>query len=69
MKLFIVERTDNVGYDEFDSIVVAAESEDDAIHIEPQGVWASAEHLAVQYIGEAMPLIPRGVVHASFNAG
>ncbi len=69
MKLWIIERTDSVGYDEYDSIVVAADSEDDALRIEPKGGWASVDHLTARCIGEAMPYVSRGVVHASFNAG
>ena len=33
------------------------------------GTWAKKEYVDVKYIGEAMPLMKRGVVCASFNAG
>lgn len=41
MKLYLVIRTDPVGYDEYDSAVVAAEDEDTARLIHPSGdfVW------------------------------
>lgn len=35
MKLFLVRRTDRVGYDEFDSMVVAASDEAEARNIHP----------------------------------
>lgn len=35
MKLWLVSRTDRVGYDEYDSMVVAAETEEEARKIHP----------------------------------
>jgi len=43
MNLYIVSRTDTVDYDEFDSVVVAAESEDDARSIHPSGYVISGD--------------------------
>lgn len=37
MKLWLVKRKDRVGYDEYDSMVVAAETEEDAKLIHPNG--------------------------------
>jgi hypothetical protein len=82
MKLFLIEQEQWTGYDTYDSAVVVAESEDDARNIHPSGGpvtdrrtdwacdWAtSVEHVTARYIGEASPVLPRGVVLASFNAG
>jgi hypothetical protein len=37
MKLYLVRRTDDVGYDEYDSIVVAANDETEARNTHPYG--------------------------------
>ena len=37
-KLWLVSRTDVVGYDEYDSVVVAADTEEEARAIHPNGV-------------------------------
>jgi hypothetical protein len=80
MKLWLVMRTDNYGYDDFDSMVVRAESADAARQIHPRGhfwpwpdtsarCWTEAQHLDVEYLGEATEGAQPGVVCASFNAG
>lgn len=77
--------TETVSYDEWDSAIVAAHSEDDAREIipshgesdrtwddskDPWWGWAeSKDNVEVTLIGLAHPSIPRGVVLASFNAG
>lgn len=70
---------DNMGYDTFDSCVVAAETKEDAKKIHPRGAiypywsyneWAvSSDSVQVKLIGEATPETKRGVILASFNAG
>ena len=74
MKLWLLTQTVNIGYDTYDSAVVAAESEEEARNIEvgdtgPYGTWAKPEHVRVEYLGEARDKHPFGVVCASFNAG
>lgn len=36
--LYLVKRTDNVNWDEYDSFVVCAESEDEARRVSPDGM-------------------------------
>ncbi len=80
MKIYKIERLDDVGYDEFDSMVVSASSEDDAKSIHPQegdywdnsyGTWVAKEDvdtlLSVEYIGETA--LYKGVILSSFRAG
>ena len=82
MKLFLISRTDNTYYDEYDSVVVASETAESAIKIDPSryklqdgtsitppGQWASPEFLDVKYIGEAAPGINEGVILESYNGG
>ena len=81
MKLYILCQSENVGYDTYDSAVVAAKSEDDARKIHASGdddhwkhdwnhTWADKpEQVDVELIGTALRGTKRGVVLASFNAG
>lgn len=73
MKLYIVTRTDRVGCDEFDSLVIAAEDEDRAKDFKADWMsfnyWASREDLEAKYIGEAKEGTEYGLVFSSFNAG
>jgi hypothetical protein len=81
MKLWLLTQSVNVGYDTYDSCVVAANSEYDAKHIHPdkgvnwdgyessQGEWASAIFVDAVLIGEAILGTEAGVICASFNAG
>jgi len=74
MNLYLIERTDRVGYDEYDSIVVAAENEEEALEMGPNwpdkdygGCWASKEKLIIELIGTTTR--DRDVIITSFNAG
>ena len=81
MKLFLISRKDDYGYDDFDSAVVCAENEETARNTNPNGSgpvewgqkWTSwANHpdlVVVTYLGEADPNVAAGVVCSSFNAG
>lgn len=84
MKLFKLSQDVNDGYDTFDSVIVAAENEDDARNIHPQDnmfsdlphwddnypVWCERpDQVTVEYIGEARPDLPKGIILGSFNAG
>lgn len=80
MNLYLLERTDDVDYDEFDSIVVAAPTEQAACAIRPdrghwmdcfwldESKWDEGLTLTVTLIGTTH--LPEGtVVHESFCAG
>ena len=77
MKLYLIVRPDNGGYDTYDSAVVCASSPLDARHVHPTGrdwlrwdeTWVSPDRVKVIYIGRARCRMERGVVVASFNAG
>ena len=82
MKIFRLSQEVNRGYDTYDSVIVCADSEEDAKTIHPNGYefnkhlypnsnpWCNEiESVKVEYIGEAKEGLPRGVVLASFNAG
>jgi hypothetical protein len=82
MKLYLVSRTDLWSYDDYDSFVVAAESEENAKSYHPRGhllrepgysfdydyCWTSRENLKVEHIGESNSLVEK-VIISSFNAG
>lgn len=75
MNLYKISQTINGGYDTFDAAIVAAESENEARDIHPNGEgyetlygWCSPEYVKVEllcenYRGSA------GVILASYNAG
>ena len=84
MKLFLVKRLDDWGYDEFDSFVCAAKSSDDALKMHPiwdwnddgkkdhidtgEIPWLEKDKLSVTEIGESNTDEEK-VIIASFNAG
>lgn len=81
MNLYLISRNEAIGYDEYDSAIVAAESPEDAITIHPDRQKASVpqagdhswaynvKNIEVTLIGQATPKTKRGVILASFNAG
>ena len=82
MKLWLISQDAERGYDTYDSAVVAAETEDQARMIHPDGhdesrwedkrflTWAAEPFLVkVEYLGEAKPGTEKGLILASFNAG
>lgn len=77
MNLYLLSQNEYTGYDTFDAVVVAAESEDDARTIHPMKgnnwtsrAWASSpDNVSVRRLGVAEKGIKRGVVLKSFNAG
>lgn len=72
MKLWKVWRTDGVGYDEYDSAVVAAETVKEAWLLSPWRLEYDAElhgHFKIDCIGTAAPGVVAGSVVESFNAG
>lgn len=83
MKLYLVSRTDDWGYDDYDSFVVAAKSEENALEYHPRGKdylneddikdryyagWTSKENLKIECIGESNNLVEKVIIY-SFNAG
>ena len=78
MKLWLLTQDECVGWDTYDSAIVAAETEDEAQSITPHGngfdedqfSWAhSPDAVLVKLIGEAIEGTPAGLILASFNAG
>lgn len=77
MNLYLISQDVRRGYDVYDSAVVAAETEDDARAIHPDGyngpygrsTWCKPAQVKVIQIGTAYPGTPSGVICASFNAG
>ena len=83
MNLYLLWQNKNNGYDTFDSVVVSAETEEEAKNIHPYGdgrpvgatrgrddrTWAPPEHVTVNLIGIAIDGTEKGVILASFNAG
>jgi hypothetical protein len=74
MNLYLISQTFYIGYDVFDSAVVAADTEEEARLVNPSGStpgygWPEPKHVKVKLLGVALAGIGRGVVCASFNAG
>ncbi len=78
LKLYLIKRTDDFGYDQYDSAVVVSDSLEHARMIQPGGdalarpfvTWVFPKHVEAQYIGEAdASLEINSVVCASYNAG
>ena len=83
MKLWKVTNNTVTGYDTYDAVIVAAETEEEARMIHPStyeknwdgkvsrswAEWGAAKDNTVEYIGTTDREIPKGVILASFNAG
>ncbi len=80
MLLFVIRQDVNVGYDTYDSAVVAAESAEIARTMHPAYVsphvdygvlreWAKPKDVKVTLLGTALKGQHRTVIVASFNAG
>lgn len=85
MNLYLVKRTDEIGYDEYDAFVCAAESAEQARSMPPVDEWLTGELLSsniiwewtndlnkikVEYVGKADEKYTKPtVILASFNAG
>jgi hypothetical protein len=72
MKLYLIERTGNIGYDEYIGFVIAAENEAEARTIaaynsgdEGAEIWKTAPIRCIADVTGETP----GVVLESFNAG
>lgn len=69
LKIYLVSRNDRVWYDEYDSAVVVAKNQKDAIDIIKKeygqdGTWGEKINVTVKEVE-----LNRGVVLGSFNAG
>jgi hypothetical protein len=82
MNIYKISQSENNYYDTFDSAIVAAESEEEARLINPDGEWYEKqlgykytawayrpEKVKVEYLGTAKENTESGVILASFNAG
>lgn len=78
MNLYLISQDANYNWNTYNSAVVAAESEQDAINIGPkEGMdeafklecWVADKHVKVKLIGKADESIHRGVICAAFDAG
>ena len=73
LNLYFVKRTDHADYDEYDSYVVAAVSEEGALAMHPRcgwgGGWTTPENVVAKLLGVALPSIEGGIICSSFNAG
>lgn len=84
MNLYKIWQTVNDDYDTYDSAVVAADSEQEAILMHPDGTsevnkkrftnddysgWCESKDVQVSKIGTANNGFVKGVIVASFNAG
>ena len=67
-KIYYIERRDEWGYDEYDSCVVIAESEDRALE-EASGLSGSFLTGKIEFVGIANKEQETGVLLGSFNAG
>lgn len=63
MEIYLVERTDNISYDEYDSWVIAAESVPRAAEL------SKYTTVTVRPIGEAYTEQKEEIILGSFNAG
>jgi hypothetical protein len=81
-KLWLIKNEVVTGYDTYDSVIVAADTEDEARMIHPseyekdwdgscskQETWCAAKNAIVEYLGCTDRQIPSGVILSSFNAG
>ena len=71
MKIYLIERTDEIDYDEYDSAVVCAKNEESAKRLGPTGEgdgWGN-HPVTVTLIGQAERDSGEDVILSSFNAG
>lgn len=77
MKLFLLERTETIDYDEYDSCVVCAKNEEEAkeisikeLHEDTFSGWTDNKSvISATEIGTAKRGTKVGIILASFNAG
>lgn len=69
MKIYLVITKDEIDYDQYDSVVVIADSTEDAIIVARESCYNFKDNLSVSDIGIAHDDQERGAVLSSFNAG
>ena len=76
MNLYLITRNDRVGWDEYDSAVIAAPNEEIAISfIVKEMLWGWQHNpeqqldVTAKLVGTTTPDIEAGILIASFNAG
>lgn len=83
MKVYLISQEETTGYDTYDSMVVYAESEEEARDIHPyyhssyeqpdeniEELWTlNKKAIKVEYLGEAKQGSKEGIICSSFNAG
>lgn len=72
LQIYLVTRTDQVSWDEFDGFVAAAENEEAALAMQPgpSDSWpVSTRDLEIALIGTAEPSINSSFILKSFRAG
>jgi hypothetical protein len=82
MNLYLILRPGLTNWDEYEGAVVAAEGEEAARNIHPDGeldeplsekfrlsTWVPVEEVKVKLLGVAVEGVEEGVILASFNAG
>lgn len=69
MKLFLLVRTDYVGWDEYDEVLVRAKSEDDAREIANKKLDASFANGKTSTCKEVKVSGDEGIIISSFQAG
>jgi hypothetical protein len=70
-RIYLIERTDNVDWDEHDSVVIIAKTPKEAKELAYNGYYGSfiEGKITCRLIGVANKTQPFGEVLASFNAG
>ena len=70
MNLYLLEQSNKNRYEIYDSIIVCAESESDAITIKPSNniyEWADNDNITCKFIGTASTDLKRGIIHSSYT--
>ena len=73
MNIYLLNRTDKWGYDDFDSFVVVAESDEEAKNLKlgycDGSSWTTPDKIKVTLLGVASPNVIKGEILGSYNAG
>jgi hypothetical protein len=73
LNLYLLSREDEAGYDQYDALIVAAESVKEAKTILPdvcsEDTWINPKDVKAKLIGVATSKTKKGVILASYNAG
>ena len=72
MNLYLLTRKDDIGYNQYDALVVAADTAEAALKIEVPEGWLEPEYvpeyISVKQIGVACDDIQEGIILGSYNA-